>query len=254
MLKSTKTITCLTAICAVFALVGTSWGSQVNIRIKRDKIDADLNRAPLRAVLADISAKSGIQVYIEKGLGGNVTAMFSNLSLEEGLKRVLADYSNSMIFSKAKTGPERGKIMLTEIKVFEKGHSDNADFEILAASTAEKSAGQESGSAALTAQTQSGEALSASGGTQASGSFAPPGQPGSRLLASISKRDHIQISRLRRQVMEMRQDLKTMTDDKAKAKTRATIAQKTAELKKRENWMQARTRGLSRLERQMAGH
>lgn len=248
MFKSIIAAMCFTIIFTVFAPMGISWGGQAGISIKGDRIDADLSQAPLRTILADLSNKTGIQVYIEKGLEGSVSTRFSSLSLEEGIKRILSGYSSSMIFTKAK-----GKIRLSEVKVFTKGHSDNMDFEILAASTTGKSVGRGSSGTIQAAQSQSGESHLAGSGSGISDPSAGSGQPGSGMLASVSKRDSIQLARLRRDVTKMRRELGTITDDREMAKARATLARKTAELKARESWTQARTRGLNRLERQMTG-
>lgn len=249
MFKSIIATMCFTIIFTVFVPMHVSWGGQAGISIKGDRIDADLSQAPLRTVLADLSNKTGIQVHIEKGLEGSVSTRFSNLLLEDGLKRILSGYSSSMIFTKAE-----GKIMISEIKVFEKGHSDNAALEILTASTTKKSAGQESSSAIHAAQGRSAESHLAGPGSGISGSSAGSGQAGSGMLASVSKRDNIQLARLRRDITKMRRNLGTITDDREMAKARATLSRKTSELKTRESWMQARTRGLNRLERQTAGH
>ena len=249
MFKSIIATMCFTMIFTVFVPMGVSWGDQAGISIKGDRIDADLSQVPLRAVLADLSKKTGIQVYIEKGLDGNVSTRFSNLSLEEGLKRILSGYSSSMIFTKAK-----GKIRLSEVKVFKKGHSDNMDFEILAASTTEESVGRGSSGTIQAAKSQSGESHLAGTGSGISDHSAGSGQAGSGMLASVSKRDNIQLARLRRDITKMRRDLGSITDDREMAKARATLARKTSELKTRENWIQARTRGLNRLERQTAGY
>lgn len=248
MFKSIIATMCFTMIFTVFVPMGVSWGGQAGISIKGDRIDADLKQAPLRIVLADLSKKTGIQVHIEKGLEGNVSTMFSNLSLEEGLKRILSGYSSSMIFAKVE-----GEIKLSEIKVFEKGHSDNTALEILTASTTEKSSGQESSSAIQAAQGQAGESHAAGTGSGISNSSASSGQAGNGALASISKRDSIQLARLHRDITKMRRELGTITDDREMAKARSTLARKTAELKARESWTQARTRGLNRMERQTAG-
>jgi len=236
-----------TMIFTVLIPAGISWGGQAGITIKGDRINADLKQASLRMVLADLSKKAGIQVYIEKGLEGNVSTRFSNLSFEQGIKRILSGYSSSMIFAKAE-----GEIKLSEVKVFEKGHSYNADFKILTASATEISASQGSSSAIQAAQSRSAESHAAGTGSGISKS-AGSEQTGSGALASISKRDSIQLARLHRDITKMRRDLGTITDDREMAKARATLARKTSELKTRESWMQARTRGLNRLERQTAG-
>ena len=248
MSKLIKLIMCFTIIFTVFVPMSVSWGGQAGISIKGDRINADLSQASLRAVLADLSNKTGIQVHIEKGLEGNVSTRFSNLSLEEGIKRILSGYSSSMIFAKVE-----GKVMISEIKVFEKGHSDNTDLEILTASATEKLAGQESPSAIQAAQSRSAESQLAGSGSGISDPSAGSGQAGSGMLASISKRDNIQLARLRLDITKMRRELGTITDAREMAKARATLARKTLELKTRENWTQARTRGLNRLERQTAG-
>lgn len=248
MFKLIKVIMYFTIIFTVFVPMGISWGGQAGISIKGDRIDADLSRASLRTVLADLSNKTGIQVHIEKGLEGSVSTRFSGLSLEEGIKRILSGYSSSMIFTKAK-----GKIKLSEIKVFKKGHSDNMDFEILAASLTEKSVGQGSSGTIQAAKSRPGESHPVGSGSGISDSSAGSGQAGNSMLSSISRKDSIQLARLRRDITKMRRDLGTITDDKEMAKARATLAKKTAELKTRESWMQARSRGLNRMQRQTAG-
>ena len=248
MFKSIKTIMYFTMIFTIFAPIGVSWGGQININIKSDKIDADLSEAPLRTILSDLSNKTGIQVHIEKGLEGNISTRFSSLSLEEGIKRILSNYSSSMIFTKTKE-----KIRLSEIKVFKKGHSDKTDFEILAASTEEKFVGQGSAITIQSTNGRLGRSQLAGSGSGIGSSAAGSGQTENKILASISKRDNIQLARFRHDITKMRRELGTITDDKEMAKVRSTLARKTAELKARESWTQARTRGLNRLERQMAG-
>ncbi len=243
-----KVIICFISIFVVFAPAGITLGSQSGISIKGDRIDADLNQAPLRAVLADLSKRTGIQVHIEKGLEGNVSTKFSNLSLEKGLKRILSGYSSSMIFTKVKEN-----VMISQIKVFKNGHSDNTSLEILPASAIKKSSSEES-SGAIQADQSSSSAHAVKTGSAISSSSPGSKQTGTGVIASISKKDNIQLARLHSDITKMRRDLGSITDAREMAKARATLAGKTSQLRTREKWAQARIRGLNRLERQTAGH
>ena len=62
------------------------------------------------------------------------------------------------------------------------------------------------------------------------------------------------MSRDRRDVANLRQEMEQITDEKEKAALRVQIAKKTAEIQKREAWNQARIRGMQRAQRQMAAN
>jgi len=235
------------AVCcpAVFAAA-----PRMNVTVQGDHMTADLESVPLRTVLAGISQKTGIQVFIEKGLNGTITAKFSNLSLEDGMKRILKGYSNSMIFSR-----KDRIVSLAEVKVFEKGHDAGTTFDLLESD--DIGAGHAPGSAASvnkTSGTPGGSDVVGSGSMIGTASPVDTAASQHPMTASVNRQHHMQLSRMRREMMEMRSEMQQLTDEKEKAALREKIAQKSTEIEKLEKWNQARIRGMERMQRRMAGH
>jgi hypothetical protein len=73
---------------------------QVEVRGSLLEIQAD--GVPLRDVLADVSAKSGLVVKATAPITETVTCSFTGLTIEEGVKKLLKDWDYALIFSKTK--------------------------------------------------------------------------------------------------------------------------------------------------------
>lgn len=247
---------CFVLLVFMAAFVPAAAASPADVRIHGDLMDVRLENVPLRAALADIGRKAQINVFVQKGLYGTVSARFQNVTIEDGLKRLLDDYSSSLVFTKAETGPSAGKTVVTEIKVFRKGDAAAGsieNFEMLGNRPAAQAyASSNAGHTAGPILPRTGEAVGGPGGTAAA--FDPEGMRSGDQMMSVAviKSERFAIQRLQKEIISLRQSLNDIEDGREKAKTRTILAAKSAELKEREMLLQHRVRGLARMQRQMA--
>lgn len=72
--------------------------AEVSYNSKGKTLTVNVDGQALSEVLNEIKEKSGIEVEIAEGVSGNVYQEFQNLSLENGLKRVLKTKNYSFIY------------------------------------------------------------------------------------------------------------------------------------------------------------
>lgn len=78
-------------------------GEVVDLEFEGESLSANLNRAPLQTVLDKISKEKGF--WFKGGASSfeeKVSAQFTDLSLEDALKRILARCNHSLLFNKNK--------------------------------------------------------------------------------------------------------------------------------------------------------
>ena len=89
----------LSTCFAIAGLVGLVGPAIAELSIQHDRLTVDVQAAPLNAVLQDLSREGTIEITVlDTGLTdqATVTEQFHNLSVEEGLHRLLAQWNYSL--------------------------------------------------------------------------------------------------------------------------------------------------------------
>ena len=68
------------------------------IEYEQDLLTLRVQDTPLKRVLAEISIQTGIDIILEGSAEAPVTADFSSLTLEDGLKRVTRDFNRAFVY------------------------------------------------------------------------------------------------------------------------------------------------------------
>jgi len=115
---------CFLAILAL--MVGNSpfsYASNMSIEYKSGKLSADVSDTPLVQVLKELSDTCGITTFVDSTIQSKKIAVkFENLSVENGIKRLVNPYSSAIVFSKRTTNDGREEFYISELKVFDKGN------------------------------------------------------------------------------------------------------------------------------------
>lgn len=72
------------------------------VRAQDDLLTVQLKDIPLERVLKEIAIQTGIQITFYGSVAGSVSADFSNLPLDRGLKRLFRDFNHIFIYNKGK--------------------------------------------------------------------------------------------------------------------------------------------------------
>jgi hypothetical protein len=90
-------------------------GSPLLIRFSNNLLTVKLKDAPLEKVLTEIAHQAGIQIVFYGLLEGVVSADFTDLPLDEGLRRLIRDLDHIFLYREGKTGisePEVKKVLV----------------------------------------------------------------------------------------------------------------------------------------------
>lgn len=112
----------------------------VNVRVERGRITADVGQVPIAGVLARIARDVGAPVLVRGDLGITRPQSFANAPLLDGLERLLAP--NHLVIE---FGPERGDVepRILRIRVFGIGAGQDTSLEPLLLATAGGAAGSQ---------------------------------------------------------------------------------------------------------------
>jgi hypothetical protein len=102
-----------------------AWSQDVRLRVavEAGQLSVDLREAPVRAVLAAIGRQADLRVRMEAGDARTVTAQFTAMAVEPGLRRVLR--AASLSYALAYTPGPGASPALAEVRVF-RGALDTA--------------------------------------------------------------------------------------------------------------------------------
>jgi hypothetical protein len=77
---------------------GDREGNQaIFIQVDRDRLTVRLWEAPIRAVLEEIGRRTGIEIVFLDSITQNISLEFEDLSLEEGMRRLLKNYGLGLV-------------------------------------------------------------------------------------------------------------------------------------------------------------
>jgi hypothetical protein len=108
----------LTVWTSAWAL--TPLRGQMPVVVHAGQLSVDLREASVRKVLAAIGQQAGFRVHVDAAGHRTVTAQFTNVALDQGLRRLLraASLSYSLLYAR---GPAETAI-LHEVRVFGEAH------------------------------------------------------------------------------------------------------------------------------------
>jgi hypothetical protein len=92
-------------------------GAEMPVVVHEGQLSVDLREAPVQEVLAVIGQQAGLRVAIDASAHGTVTAQFTNMALDQGLRRLLRAASLNYSLLYARGGPAATDI-LQEVRVF----------------------------------------------------------------------------------------------------------------------------------------
>jgi hypothetical protein len=109
--RATAFLVGCTMLCFV-PLIAQAQEGKVNLYFQKNTMSADIDGAPLKAVLAEIKEKTGISFKTwfggDQTLNEKVSVRFRRLSVKEGLERILSKVNHSIVLK----GSEVSGVML----------------------------------------------------------------------------------------------------------------------------------------------
>ncbi len=117
-MKKTKTSRLPPMALALALLLSTApvaaFSTPLSVHVNQDTLTVDAKEAPLQTVMTEIALQSGIKITFHESESQHrlVTQQFSNLPLEQGLKRILRD---NYVFSFMRQA--NGNTRLTEVSI-----------------------------------------------------------------------------------------------------------------------------------------
>jgi type II secretory pathway component GspD/PulD (secretin) len=91
-------------------------GAGMPVAVYEGQLSVDVREVPVREVLAVIGQQAGLRVHVDAAATRTVTAQFTDMALDQGLRRLLraASLSHTLLYTR---GPA-GTVNLQEVRVF----------------------------------------------------------------------------------------------------------------------------------------
>jgi hypothetical protein len=96
-----------------------SAAKRLDVAVHEGRLSLDLQEADMEEVLAQIGRQAGIRISPGPSSGKRVSARFSGVELEEGIRRLLRSVSLSHIFMYARKSA--GSVTISEVRVLGEG-------------------------------------------------------------------------------------------------------------------------------------
>jgi len=119
------------AVC----LMGALWtgapvesdAADFSIEFDSEKLSVDISQVSLEETLGALSGKTGITVFLDRSLKTKqISAKFTGLPLDEGIKRLIAPYSSAIVYEKRSAAGKKDTLHVSELKVFDRGKEEPA--------------------------------------------------------------------------------------------------------------------------------
>jgi hypothetical protein len=95
----------------------TPLGDRLHVAVHAGQLSVNLREAPVRDVLAAIGQQAGLRVHIGDSANRTVNAQFTDMELDQGLRRLLR--SASLSYTLLYTRGQAATVVLQEVRVFD---------------------------------------------------------------------------------------------------------------------------------------
>ena len=94
-------------------------GTRLHVAVRDGQLSVDLREAQMRDVLAAIARQGGLRVRVDAAVNRTVSAQFTDMELDQGLRRLLraASLSYSLLYAQSPAAT----VTLQEVRVFGEG-------------------------------------------------------------------------------------------------------------------------------------
>jgi type II secretory pathway component GspD/PulD (secretin) len=115
----------LVGLIIIIAAWTSAWPLQplpagMSVAVHEGRISVDLRETPVREVLAAIGQLTGLRMHVDAPANRTVSAQFTNMALDQGLRRLLRAASLSYALRYART--PAATVVLEEVRVFGEAH------------------------------------------------------------------------------------------------------------------------------------
>lgn len=101
--------------------------SDISIEYKSDKLSADVSNAPMQNVLTLLSVKLDIPIFLDQTLKAKkVSAKFENMTVEDGIKKIVHPYSTAIIFGKKTNAEGKNVFFISKLNVYNSSNKEPA--------------------------------------------------------------------------------------------------------------------------------
>jgi type II secretory pathway component GspD/PulD (secretin) len=95
----------------------TPLGDRLHVAVHEGQLSVDLREVPVRDVLAAIGQQAGLRVHVGDSANRTVNAQFTDMELDQGLRRLLR--SASLSYTLLYTRGQAATVILQEVRVFD---------------------------------------------------------------------------------------------------------------------------------------
>jgi len=118
----------LVGVAVILVATSSSVAAELAIEFRSERLTADVTEAQLQDVLTVLSRETGITTFLDSSLKlKKVSARFSQVPLEDGIKELISPYSSAMVYGKEAGTDGAATYFVTELKVYDRGKG-NASF------------------------------------------------------------------------------------------------------------------------------
>jgi hypothetical protein len=116
-----------TTACILWALGAPlpTWAQSLSLTVEENILTLQARKIPLRNILQEITAQTGIAIETEGNIETPISASFSGIPLEEGLKRITPEFNTVIFYGDAKNAPQ-GAMKAQKISLYSKTNSPSA--------------------------------------------------------------------------------------------------------------------------------
>jgi hypothetical protein len=96
------------------------------VSLAGERLTVQVDKAPLRLVLAELARQGGFRVHLSERLDAPVVSVhFERLPLDDAIERLLAGWAHAVIYAAKSVEQGRSALRITEVLVFEAPSSSN---------------------------------------------------------------------------------------------------------------------------------
>jgi len=99
------------------------------VEYQNNQLTVLMKDVPIKTALEQLAHKLNIRVLFDKALTGTVSAKFTHLSAEEGLRRILKHQSHALFFKQV----GKDQFVVEQVRIFREGMQAQAEYEVIEA-------------------------------------------------------------------------------------------------------------------------